>query len=97
MIAFIAIGFAVLVGVIGLGVDLGFVAMNQRILKNASDAAAIAGAIQLVDNEAQIQPMVTTLLGKHDLPAGTTNACNIVNQSNTVVQSSCAARCPQWK
>src|SRR5262249_16046574 len=94
MIALIAIGFAVLVGVVGLGIDLGFVAMNQRILKNASDASAIAGAIQMVATEPQYQPNVTTLLGKHALPSVQTNACDVVNQSNAVVQSGCAAGFP---
>jgi hypothetical protein len=44
---FIALGLVFLIGILGLGVDMGFARYMRRQMQTAADAAAVAGAIEI--------------------------------------------------
>jgi Flp pilus assembly protein TadG len=52
VIVFVVIAFVVLVGMIGIVIDIGYAYKTQRDLQAAADAAALAGAQQLPDSTA---------------------------------------------
>ena len=93
MLIFSAAAFSVLVGILGLAVDLGFVALERRTLQKAADAAAVAGALKLVDSSTwdDIDPTVAALVARNGAPAGTAIGCVLVDSAGAQRQANCGA------
>src|SRR3712207_6346623 len=91
MLVFLALSLTVLVGLMGLSVDYGFVALERRSLQAAADAAAMSGALDLPDpaNWGSINTDVNTMVGRNVSTTGLTITCTLVNNSNTQVQANC--------
>ena len=81
MPVFLAVAFTVIVGMTGLAVDYGFATMERRQLQNAADAAALSGAINLVNRQSPTTD-VTTMAARNAATTGVT--CEYVNDGNTV-------------
>lgn len=93
MLVLVTAALTAIIGIMGLAVDLGFVALERRQLQRAADAAAISGALDLIDDATwgSIGADVSAMVGKNGVPAGTTTACALVDNTNAQVQSNCGA------
>lgn len=91
MMVLIALAFTALVGITGLAVDLGFVALERRTLQKAADAAAMSGALDLASTTAygSISSDVSTMVTRNAVGSGTTTNCVLVDNSNAQVQANC--------
>lgn len=91
MLVFITATFAVLVGITGLAVDLGFVTIERRTLQKAADAAAVSGALDLAYETTwpSINTDVNAMVTNNQVEAGTTTACTLVDNSNAQRQANC--------
>jgi putative Flp pilus-assembly TadE/G-like protein len=94
VLVFVTLTLAALVGMMGLVVDYGSSTMDVRMLRNATDAAAISGVIAMVDDPTTTNTSVTTSLGRNQAPAGTTTACAYVDTSGATLEASCAGTPP---
>lgn len=93
MLVLVTAALTAIIGIMGLAVDLGFVALERRQLQRAADAAAISGALDLIDDATwgSIGADVSAMVGKNGVPSGTTTACALVDNTNAQVQSNCGA------
>ncbi|HTX47779.1 MAG TPA: pilus assembly protein TadG-related protein, partial [Caulobacteraceae bacterium] len=87
---FAAISVVALVGLAGYSIDIGHVMLVQRQLQTATDAAALAGATQIVaaDESTTLSPTsnaATTSAINYSGLSGHENAANISNTSVTLV------------
>ena len=53
-LVFVGLGMVVLIGVIGLSIDMGYLRYTKRRLQTAADSAAVAGASELQDGNYQL-------------------------------------------
>jgi hypothetical protein len=92
MFVLYALAFSAVLGVMGLAVDFGFVALERRQLQKAADAAAMSGALDLTDSSSwgQISTDVGTMVTRNSVPTGTTTSCSLVDTSNAQVQATCS-------
>jgi Flp pilus assembly protein TadG len=87
MLVQIATMMIAMVGMLGLVVDFGFAAMERRTLQNAADAAALTGAIDLVQmtNQAVTNTVVndvSTMSLRNGAATTATIDCAFVNNGN---------------
>lgn len=81
-----AIAMSTLVAVAGLGIDIGYVAYQQRLLNNAVDAAAMAGAQLLWDHSASdIKAAVISYAATHGSGGGAPTGYNKLSLDPTLV------------
>ena len=81
MLVQIATALTVLIGMVGLAVDIGFVTLERRTLQNAVDAAALTGAIDLVSSPGSTQADVNIMVDTHGV-ASASATCAFVDNSN---------------
>jgi len=94
-----ALVFAMLAGMVGLAVDYGAGTMDFRLLRNATDSAAVSATIAMIDNPGSRTPVsivttVSNMMSRSQLPSGTSTSCNFVDSSGVAFRSGCAGTPP---
>ena len=91
MLVLYTLAFAAVLGVMGLAVDYGFVSLERRVLQKAADAAAMSGALDLVDTATRgsISTDVSTMVTRNNVGPGTSVNCVLVDNANAQVQANC--------
>jgi Flp pilus assembly protein TadG len=82
----VAITMVVLLGFVGLAIDVGNAYFTQRELQKAADAAALAGALELPD-----QAAATTVAQQYGAADGEKNEATLVKDSTAEVTTRCVA------
>lgn len=79
----VALGMVVLIGFLGLGIDMGYMRMVKRQVQNVADAAAMAGAVELNQCAGTVDCSAMTAAAQDALTENNFTGSTLVTQCGT--------------
>jgi hypothetical protein len=92
MLVLLTLALSAFVGVMGLAVDYGFATLERRHMQKVVDAAALTGALDLVDSRSydRVTNDILTMAQRNNIPSGSTLGCYYIDNSLVLQQNNCS-------